>query len=146
MLPKTAYCCNPLESRLTDLKARLHGTRPIAQQVDWLLESFRGACCALPMRSPPKRNHCGVRLCKLGTFSPVLHVTVVLLCWLCKPGIVRGALRVTIVDRRRTHPVESRVRRSPRKNMTSGNSTRLHTKQQFNDLHIASFPDACFSR
>ena len=26
----------PLESRLTDLKARLHGTRPIGQQVDGL--------------------------------------------------------------------------------------------------------------
>ena len=79
--------------------------RPIAQQVDWLLESFRGACCALPMWSPPKRNHGGVRFCKLGTFSPVLHVTVVLLCWLCKLGIVSGTLRVAFVDRCRMHPV-----------------------------------------
>ena len=44
-------------------------------------------------------------------FSPVLHVAVALLCWLWKLGIVRGALRVTIVDRHRTHPVESRDRR-----------------------------------
>ena len=40
----------------------------------------------------------------------------------------------------------TRVRRLPSKNMASGNSTRLHTKQQFNDLHIASFKDAYFNR
>ena len=38
------------------------------------------------------------------------------------------------------------VRRLPSKNMASGNSTRLHTKQQFNDLHVAFLPDAYFSR
>ena len=47
----------------------------------------------------------GVRLCKLGTSFPVFHVTVVLLCWLCKLGIVSGTLRVTLVDRCRMHPV-----------------------------------------
>ena len=30
-------------------------------------------------------------------FSPVLHVAVALQCWLWKLGIVRSALRVTIV-------------------------------------------------
>ena len=36
---------------------------------------------------------------------PDLHVTVELLCWLCKLRIVSGTLRVTFVDRCRMHPV-----------------------------------------
>ena len=57
------------------------------------------------MWSSQKWNLSGVRLCKLGTSFPVLHVIVVSLCWLCKPGIVSGTLRVTFVDRCRRHPV-----------------------------------------
>ena len=67
-------------------------------RIDWMLESFRGAWCALLMWSSQKRNHSGVRLCKLGTSFPVLHVIVVSLCWLCKPGIVCGTPCVTFVD------------------------------------------------
>ena len=93
----------PLESRLTELETRLHGPRLVALQDDWMLESFRGARCAL-LEVCKIRNHSGVRLCKLGTSFPVLHVIVVSLCWLCKPGIVSGTLCTTFVDRCRMHP------------------------------------------
>ena len=47
---------------------------------------------------------CGARLSKLGTSFPVLHVIVVLLCWLRKPGIVCGTPCVTFVVCCRMHP------------------------------------------
>ena len=52
---------------------------------------------------------------QLDMFSSVLHVAVALLCWLWKLGIVRGALRATIMDRHQMHLMESRDRKSPRK-------------------------------